>query len=267
MTETLFVNPLESSSSNLNSNFLMNTSASTFQHSEFNPYQDNGGLSVAISGEDYVILAGDTRQVKDYNINSRYQPRVFDIGDNLVVSTCGFSGDSNEVMRILKKQLILYHHKHNRQLRVKSAARLIQTILYSRRFFPYYVYVMVAGIDEEGKGAIYTFDPVGSYERVPYQATGGSASLALPLLDSQNCFINDLILRYWGVGRKNQYENVNGHLQRCSPSVLTFDQAMKMVKDVYTSVTERHIQIGDRACIFTVTSNGICIEEYPLRRD
>ncbi|KAG5517834.1 hypothetical protein PMAC_000288 [Pneumocystis sp. 'macacae'] len=225
---------------------------SIFLHSGFNPYQDNGGLSIAISGNNYVVLAGNTRQVKDYSIQSRYQPKVFDIGDGLIVSTCGFSGDSNEVIRVLRKRLMLYHHKHNRQLSVKSAARLIQTILYSRRFFPYYTYVMVVGMDEEG--AIYTFDPVGSYERVSYNAIGSSASLALPLLDSQ-------------VGRKNQYETVDGHLQSCIPTPLSLEQAVKMIIDTYTSVSERHIQIGDKFQVFIETKNGIHIQEYPLRRD
>ncbi|KTW27474.1 proteasome core particle subunit beta 6 [Pneumocystis jirovecii RU7] len=239
-------------------NFSTDGSKLTSQHSGFKqvyiPYQDNGGLSIAISGKDYVVLSGSTRQVKDYSIHSRYQPRVFNIGDGLVVSTCGFSGDSNEVIRVLRKRLMQYHYKHNRQLTVRSAARLIQTILYSRRFFPYYTYVMVVGMDEEGKGAIYTFDPVGSYERVSYQATGSSASLALPLLDSQ-------------VGGKNKYEIVDGRLQPCISTPLSLENAMKMIIDTYTSVVERHIQIGDKFQAFIVTANGIHIQEYPLKQD
>ncbi|KAG4300935.1 hypothetical protein PCANB_002739 [Pneumocystis canis] len=227
---------------------------SAFKSLEFNPYDSNGGLSIAIAGEDYVILAGDTRQVRSYSIQSRYQPRVFDIGDNLVVSACGFSGDCNDVMRVLRKRIMLYYNKHNRKLSVKSAARLIQTILYGRRFFPYYSYIVIVGIDEEGKGAIYTFDPVGSYERVSYQAAGGSASLIFPLLDNQ-------------VGKKNQYETVNGCLQSCTPAPIPLDQAMKLIKDSYNSVAERHIEVGDGFQAFIVTRDGVHIEKYSLKRD
>ncbi|QSL66395.1 hypothetical protein MERGE_000774 [Pneumocystis wakefieldiae] len=218
------------------------------------PYQDNGGLCVAISGEDYAILAGDTRQVKGYSIHSRYQPRVFNIGDNLVVSACGFSGDCYAIVRILRRELIKYHFKHNKTLSVRSAARLIQTILYSRRFFPYYVYILVVGIDENGKGVIYTFDPVGSYERVPYQAVGGSASLALPLMDNQ-------------VGFKNQYEIVDGEYRLRTPVSFSCEDAIKMIKDTYNSVVERHIEVGDAFQAFIVTSCGVRVEEYPLKRD
>ena len=44
-----------------------------------------------------------------------------------------------------------------------SIARMISTILYSKRFFPYYVYNILGGIDEEGRGAVYSYDTVGSY--------------------------------------------------------------------------------------------------------
>ncbi|EMR09634.1 hypothetical protein PNEG_02218 [Pneumocystis murina B123] len=234
--------------------FFSEEKSNSMIETQFNPYQDNGGLCVAISGEDYVILAGDTRQVRGYSIHSRYQPRVFNIGDNLVVSACGFSGDCDEVVRLLRRQLIDYHFKHNKKLSVKSAARLIQTILYSRRFFPYYIYVLIVGIDENGKGAIFTFDPVGSYERVPYQAVGDSASLALPMMDNQ-------------VGFKNQYEIVDGEFHLRTPVSLSCEDAMKMIKDTYNSVAERHIQVGDAFQAFIVTSCGIRIEEYQLKRD
>ena len=36
-----------------------------------------------------------------------------------------------------------------------------------------------------GKGCIYSFDPVGSYERETYRAGGSAASMLQPLLDNQ----------------------------------------------------------------------------------
>lgn len=34
---------------------------------------------------------------------------------------------------------------------IRSIARLIQTMLYAQRFFPYYVYNILGGIEEDGK--------------------------------------------------------------------------------------------------------------------
>ena len=36
---------------------------------------------------------------------------------------------------------------------IRAIARLIQTMLYARRFFPYYVYNILGGIEEDGKFA------------------------------------------------------------------------------------------------------------------
>ena len=38
-----------------------------------------------------------------------------------------------------------------------------------------------------GKGCIYSFDPVGSYERETYRAGGSAAAMLQPLLDNQVC--------------------------------------------------------------------------------
>ena len=53
------------------------------------------------------------------------------------------------------------------------------------RFFPYYVYNLVAGLDEDGKGAVFSYDPVGSYDRDEMKCAGSAASLIQPFLDNQ----------------------------------------------------------------------------------
>lgn len=44
-----------------------------------------------------------------------------------------------------------------------------------------------------GKGAVYSFDPVGSYEREKYRAEGSSASMLQPFLDNQVSWFSFLI--------------------------------------------------------------------------
>jgi len=42
----------------------------------------------------------------------------------------------------------------------------------------------VGGIDADGTGAVYSFDPVGSYERESCRAYGSAQSLVQPFLDN-----------------------------------------------------------------------------------
>jgi hypothetical protein len=88
----------------------------------FDPYDENGGTIVAISGADFSILAGDTRQSEGYNIQTRYAPRVFKLSvlticriqtsynhacrnERVSVATCGFAADCQIFIKRLKQKL------------------------------------------------------------------------------------------------------------------------------------------------------------------
>jgi len=43
-----------------------------------------------------------------------------------------------------------YRHAHAKDMPLRAIARLIQTMLYAKRFFPYYVYNILGGIEEDG---------------------------------------------------------------------------------------------------------------------
>jgi len=45
--------------------------------SRFSPYTENGGTVLAIAGEDFAVVAGDTRQTEGYSIQTRYAQKVF----------------------------------------------------------------------------------------------------------------------------------------------------------------------------------------------
>jgi 20S proteasome subunit beta 6 len=221
------------------------------EHS-FNPYDDNGGTIVGIAGKDFALLAGDTRQSTGYSITSRRAPKVTKVGDNILMGAIGFAADGDALVDNVQTQIKWYHHSHNKDLKVQSCARMIQQILYRKRFFPFYVYTTIAGIDDEGKGAIYSYDPVGSYERERGRAGGAAASLITPFLDNQ-------------VNKKNQYDVQSG-----KPIVATdmeLDEAIQLVRDAFDSATERHIQVGDGLQIAIVTKHGIREEFYDLKRD
>lgn len=230
---------------------LANSTKAPIEH-RFNPYEDNGGSIIGIAGDDFVVLAGDTRNSTGYSINTRYRPQVHEIGDNMVASATGFTADSDALLQRLKSRIEWYHHSHNKPLKVASAARLTQTLLYSHRFFPYYVGTIIAGIDPEGRGAIYSFDPVGSYERQTCHAGGSAASLVTPFLDNQVDF-------------KNQRDPATGEpLKQVN---LPLDTVIRIIKDAFTSATERQIQVGDFLEIVVVKKDEISKQLFPLKKD
>jgi len=212
---------------------------------QFNPYSENGGTILAIAGADFSVIAGDTRQSEGYSIQTRYAPKVFRLTDKAVLAVNGFAADGNMFVKKVKQRLEWYRHAHSKDMSIKAIARLIQTMLYAKRFFPYYVYNILGGIEEDGSGAVYSFDPVGSYEREACRAAGAAQSLVQPFLDNQIYF-------------KNQKPIAGAH-----PTHLPLQRVIALVTDSFTSATERHIEVGDGLEIYVVMSKRLASSTTP----
>ena len=89
--------------------------------------------------------------------------------DKAVLAVNGFAADGNMFVKRVQQRLearvylgVLmslllthsplqwYKHAHNKEMPLRAIARLIQTMLYGKRFFPYYVYNILGGIEEDG---------------------------------------------------------------------------------------------------------------------
>lgn len=218
-------------------------------------YTDNGGSTLGITGNDFAILAGDTRSTSGYSILTRYAPKVFRIGGDdesgagahIILSVVGFSADGQALKERLDAIVKMYRYQHGKPMTVKACAQRLSTILYQKRFFPYYVHAILGGLDEEGKGALYSYDPVGSYEREQCRAAGAAASLIMPFLDNQ-------------VNFKNQYLSGSGEGHALEPrkaELLPRQEVEQLVRDAFTSAVERHIEVGDGLQMLVITKDGI----------
>jgi len=217
------------------------------QH-HFSPYADNGGSIVAVGGKGYVIIASDTRLSSGYSILTREQPKLFQLTNQTILGSTGCWCDILTFTRILEARLKMYKYEHNRTLTTPAASQLVTNMLYFRRFFPYYISNVLAGLDSDGEGIVYSYDPIGHCERSKYRAGGSSAALLQPLLDNQ-------------IGLKN-IENADEARKNLSK-----DDALKIVKDVFISACERDIYTGDALMIKIVTPEGVTSERFELRKD
>ncbi|XP_067945634.1 proteasome subunit beta type-1-like [Watersipora subatra] len=215
------------------------------KETRFNPYAMHGGSCLAIAGDDFSVIASDTRLSEGFSILSRDSPKTYKLTDTTVVGCTGFHGDVLTLTKSIRARLTMYEQEHGKKMKASAIAAMLSTMLYQRRFFPYYVSNIIAGIDDEGKGCVYSFDPVGSYERETYRAGGSGSSMLTPLLDSQ-------------IGHKNQRE---------AAAPLTLEKAIVVARDVFISAAERDIYTGDAIQLQVITKDGIKQDTFPLRRD
>ena len=217
----------------------------------FYPYDYNGGTCLAIAGKDFVVVAGDTRMSTGFNIKSRHVSKLFKLTGDTVLATAGFRGDITTLQKLLRVKLTQYEHQHGESMGVSAVGQLLGNTLYGRRFFPYYTWNVVGGLDGEGVGCVYSYDPVGNYERVRVSVTGSGESLIQPLLDNQ------LERQHQALGAKPPPLHID----------LELADAVDLVKDAFVSAGERDIKTGDSVEICIITKEGVRIETHPLNID
>lgn len=213
---------------------------------QFSPYTDNGGSVIALAGDDFCIIAADKRLSTGYSICTREQEKLFPLSDTTVLGCSGCWCDTLSLTRLLSARMQMYKHEHNKEMSTPATAQMLSTMLYYKRFFPYYVSNVLAGLDENGKGCVYSYDPIGHCERSKYRAGGSAGALLQPLLDNQ-------------IGYKNQ--------EGVEPKPLTMEKALLVLKDVFISAAERDIYTGDGISIKIITKDGIRNLSFPLRKD
>lgn len=79
----------------------------------------------------------------------------------------------------------MYMYEHNKEMTTSAVAQMLSILLYYKRFFPYYTSNILAGLDSEGKGVVYSYDPIGHMEVNKFVAAGSAGHLLQPLLDNQ----------------------------------------------------------------------------------
>ena len=77
-----------------------------------------------------------------------------------------------------------YAHQHGKEMSAPAIGQMLATTLYSRRFFPFYTFNVVGGLDEKGEGCVFSYDAIGCFERLKYTASGTGQALVEPFLDN-----------------------------------------------------------------------------------
>jgi len=209
--------------------------------------------AMAVAGEDFCVVAADTRMSEGFNILCRDKGKCCQLTDRCVIASAGQQAERATLHKVLRERIRGYKQKHGIDLHTPSIAQMLSNTLYQKRFFPYYTFNICAGLDKDGKGCVYGYDAVGSFERGTYICEGSGVSLLQPLLDNQ-------------VGKHNQPDAAENFGK---PTVfsLTKEETVDLIKDGFSSAGERDIFTGDSVEIFVITAEGTTTERFELKKD
>ena len=180
-------------------------------------------------------------------ILSRNQPKLFTLTENMVLGATGCWADVLTLTKLMSARIQIYKYTHNQTISLPATAQMLSNMLYAKRFFPYSVSNVLAGLDPEGKGYVYSYDPVGCMEKQSNSSAGAGVAIMQPLLD-------------------NQVEKLNMvNVDKNKP--LSLDEAERLVHDCFVAAAERQIHVADAINFRIITKAGIQEKTVALRRD
>ena len=141
-----------------------------------------GTTTLGMVCKDGVVIATETRATMGTLIAHKTTKKLYQIDKHLALATAGLVGDLQVLTRYLKAEANLYRLKRNIKMPVKSAATLMSNILNQRKFFPYFVQLILGGFDDTG-GYVYSLDAAGGAIPDKYTSAGSGSPYVFGVLE------------------------------------------------------------------------------------
>mmetsp|Transcript_3225 Transcript_3225/g.9888 ORF Transcript_3225/g.9888 Transcript_3225/m.9888 type:complete len:205 (-) Transcript_3225:356-970(-) len=124
--------------------------------------EHNGAAMIAMAGKECVAIAADTRfGLRQQTVAVDFE-KVFKMTDRTYVGLAGLATDVQTLRATLKFRLSMYELKEERVMKPKPFANLLSHMLYEKRFGPYFIEPIVAGLDDANKPFLCGMDLIGA---------------------------------------------------------------------------------------------------------
>ena len=196
---------------------------------DYKDYSDKilkGTTTIGVVCSDGIVLGADSRASADTFLASNEAIKINRIDEALGITIAGGVGDAEYLIKLMKAQNELYKMNEGKPLSPTSATSLLSLILQENKMFPYYVQLLVGGLNS-GTPELYSLDPFGGYIReTKFMSTGSGSPVALGYLED--------------IYRKEK----------------TAQEVTKHVAKALKIAMKRDTATGDRIHIVTITKSG-----------
>ena len=148
-----------------------------------------GTTTVGLVCTDGIVMATEMRATMGNLIGHKTTQKLFKISDNMALTVAGLVGDAQMLARWLSAEVKLYELKTGTTMSLRAASTLMANIMNGRRYMPFWVQLLLGGIDSEG-GHVYSLDAAGGSIPDKFQTTGSGSPFVYGVLEDR--FIEDL---------------------------------------------------------------------------
>lgn len=141
-----------------------------------------GATTVGVVFKEGVVLASEKRVSYGNMIVSRGGKKVFKLTAHIGAACAGLVSDMQILAREMEAYTKLFDLDVGRSISVRSAAKLMSNLLFSRRMAPLITQTLVGGVDDEGP-SIYVLDVLGSVIPDKYSVVGSGTEIAIGVVE------------------------------------------------------------------------------------
>jgi proteasome beta subunit len=144
-----------------------------------------GTTTIGLVCDTGVVLATERRATMGHFIASKDAKKVYQIDDLIAMTTAGSVGDAQRLVKWMQVESRLYKMRREESMTVKGIVSLLANILSGNRYYPYFVQLLVGGVDKNGPG-VYSLDALGGIiEEKKAVATGSGSPMAYGVLEDR----------------------------------------------------------------------------------
>ncbi|HOJ95525.1 MAG TPA: archaeal proteasome endopeptidase complex subunit beta [Methanospirillum sp.] len=144
-----------------------------------------GTTTVGIVFDTGVVLASEKRATMGYLISNKTAKKIYQIAPRIGLTTAGGVGDAQQLARLMTVEANLYEVRRGKRISVQAASTLLSNILHGNRMFPFYVQLLIGGVDDTGP-VLYSVDAVGGTGKEDgIVATGSGSPMAYGVLEDR----------------------------------------------------------------------------------
>ncbi len=143
-----------------------------------------GTTTVGIVTKEGVVLGTEHRASMDTFIAHKTAQKLYQLDYNIGMTTAGLVGDLQVLVRYMKAEISLYRIRRKMYMPVGAVATLLSNILNERKFFPYYVGLLVGGFDNKGYH-VFSIDAAGGAIEDKYASVGSGSLFVYGVLEDR----------------------------------------------------------------------------------
>jgi 20S proteasome subunit beta 3 len=136
----------------------------------------NGSAIIAMAGKDCVGIAADRRLGQNLTTIATDFTKIYTMQAKVMVGFSGLATDIQTVKNQLDYRINLYQLREERDMSPAVLSHLLSTMLYEKRFGPYMMEPVIAGLDEKGQPFLSSMDLIGASSKAHDFCVAGSCT-------------------------------------------------------------------------------------------